>query len=273
MTGEDPQQLVRIREGAYGIADLREGMLRLIVINGEFEPEFFDITDALLCRGGHFLDVGANHGLLSFGLASRWADCVTFHLFEPNPNLLSSIERSRQLYPRMQSFLNAFAVSDVNGNVQIEFNESHTGESHVTAEGGTPVECRRLDDYLTDHEISEVALVKIDVEGFELSALRGLSRALEAQSVKAIYFEYCEPWLRRHHDPVELIEFLESHSYQVFYCRPNDLSRYCDRRFQYRLLDETPAILLAPVRGTQLPEATDLLAIPQRLLVHAADQS
>ena len=32
---------------------------------------FFVLADAFLARGGVFLDVGANHGLLSFGLAGR----------------------------------------------------------------------------------------------------------------------------------------------------------------------------------------------------------
>ncbi|MFM7165552.1 MAG: hypothetical protein ACKO3T_09920, partial [Planctomycetaceae bacterium] len=42
LTGEDPVQLVEVLPGVRGYADLREGMLRLIVIDGQFERDFFD---------------------------------------------------------------------------------------------------------------------------------------------------------------------------------------------------------------------------------------
>src|SRR5262249_18982403 len=57
VTGEDPLQLVRIREQFFGYADLGDGFLRLIVIDGGFEQEFFAMADALLSRGGVFLDI------------------------------------------------------------------------------------------------------------------------------------------------------------------------------------------------------------------------
>jgi hypothetical protein len=70
-TGEDPLQLVRIRGDSFGYADLSDGFLRLIVIDGEYDKDFFRVADALLREGGEFLDVEANHGLLSFGLAKN----------------------------------------------------------------------------------------------------------------------------------------------------------------------------------------------------------
>src|SRR5437660_1727379 len=88
ITGEDPLQLVRIRDDSFGYADMSDGFLRLIVIDGKFERDFFAIADAMLGEGGTFFDVGANHGLLSFGLAGRHRERIRFHLFEPNPVLV-----------------------------------------------------------------------------------------------------------------------------------------------------------------------------------------
>src|SRR5580704_16065462 len=110
LTGEDPVQLVRIRDDALGYADLSDGFLRLIVIEGEFEKEFFRVADALLQHGGAFLDVGANHGLLSFGLARKLDGLVRFHMFEPNSKLLKSIRKSLKLYPSMMTEVNPVAV-------------------------------------------------------------------------------------------------------------------------------------------------------------------
>ena len=91
LAGEDPVQLVRIRDHAFGYADLSHGFLRLVVIEGHYEKEFFRVADALLSQGGVFFDVGANYGLFSFGLARKFSEVVQFHLFETNPLLVRSI--------------------------------------------------------------------------------------------------------------------------------------------------------------------------------------
>jgi len=265
-TGEDPLQLVRIRGNAFGFADLRDGFLRLIVIEGDFEADFFRIADALLAGGGTVLDVGANHGLLSLGLAERWGDRVSFHLFEPNAELRDSIARSLVLYTGTRAVVNPYAVSDRPGTLQIHFQPEHLGMSHVVQEGGTSIAAIRLDDYLEEKSIASVDLMKIDIEGFELVGLKGAARALGRQAFKAIYFEYCEKWLRRHHEPVELLEFLKSHGYEPCLCREWDLSRH---KPTHRLRDGIAGagLLLRPLGDDAPPETTDMLAVPRDHLV------
>ena len=82
------------------------------MIDGHFEQEFFRLADCVFARGGVFFDVGANYGLMSLGLASRHADSVEFHLFEPNPKLIAAFARNSCLYPDMRAHMNTFAVSD-----------------------------------------------------------------------------------------------------------------------------------------------------------------
>jgi len=263
LRGEDPMQLVRIRKNAFGYADLNEGMLRLIVIDGDFESEFFRIADVLLAGGGTFFDVGANYGLFCFGLVDGVSGSLDFHLFEPNPKLQAAIQRSAARYPGSGWHLNPVAVSDQPGEVFIKFNDQHTGESHVTTEGdGTCVQSIVLDNYVQTHRLSHIAMLKMDVEGFELTALRGLSNTLRERKVGAIYFEYCEQWLQRHHEPSELFAFLNNVGYECFFCREADLSRYGGRTHKLTP-DFGGEIMLATIEGHALPEATDLLALPK----------
>ena len=135
LTGEDPVQLVRIRDEAFGYADMSDGFLRLIVIDKHYDEDFFQIADAILAGGGTFLDVGANYGLLSFGLAGRHGAAIDFHLLEPNPTLVRTIGRTRILYPDMRCTLNAMAVSDKSGSVSFAINEVQSGASHIAADG------------------------------------------------------------------------------------------------------------------------------------------
>ena len=268
LTGEDPVQLVRIRDDARGYADLSDGFLRLIVIEGDYEKDFFRIADALLRGGGEFLDVGANYGLLSFGLVHTLDQRVRFHLFEPNPKLLESIDNSLKLYPSMRAEINALAVCDQDGTIWFQVQKEQTGASHITKRGGIPVRSIRLDTYLKDKGLDRVDLLKLDIEGYELSALRGAELALENRRIKAIYFEYFEKFLVRVAPPSKLIEFLDSLSYEVCFCRDSDL-RGQGGTPTATIRDGLPGhgLSLLPINGRQVPAMTDLLAIPRENLI------
>jgi FkbM family methyltransferase len=266
LTGEDPLQLVRIRDESYGYADMRDGFLRLIVIEGDFESEFFRIADHFLEAGGVFVDVGANHGLLSLGLAGKHADSVAFHLFEPNAELRESIRKSLSMYPPLDVRVNAEALSSSAGEVRMHFESGHLGMSHVVDSGGVSVDSTTLDSYLDSQDIGFVDLLKIDVEGFELEVLRGCEQAMQQNRIGAVYFEYCEKWLRRNHEPRELLLYLDSLQYEVCFCRTIDLAMHGNKKRTVLTNALGSRLELVPISGLSVPETTDILAVPRSLL-------
>ena len=266
-TGEDPVQLVRIRDDLFGYADMSDGFLRLIVIEGDFEWEFFALADAFLAEGGVFLDVGANYGLLSFGLAGRHGNKVQFHLFEPNPKLLASIQRSVARYPDMQCTVNRAAVSDRVGVVSFLIDHQQSGVSHMTDKDGEQVPSVTIDSYLEKAKVDRVALMKMDIEGYELSAMRGASRSLESRHIQAVYFEYSEEILVRVAPPQDLIEYLQAMEYEVCFCRECDILHRGSASHTINSNLPGHGIALLPVAGYKLPATTDLMAIPKENLV------
>jgi FkbM family methyltransferase len=267
LTGEDPLQLVRVRDGAFAYADMRDGFLRLIVIDGGYDDDFFRVADAVLERGGEFFDVGANYGLLSFGLAARHAERVRFHLFEPIPRLLEAIEKTRGLYPHMRAEVNAAAVTDYDGQAPFEIADEQTGRSHIDPAGTSMTRCLKLDSYLAQAGISEVALLKLDIEGYELPALQGAVAALDRRAIRSIYFEYFEKYLVRVSPPADLIRFLDDAGYEVCLCRDYDLIHAGGATHTLAPGIAGHGLPLAPVRGRSLPAMSDLFAAPREHVV------
>lgn len=265
LTGEDPVQLVRIRDDAFGYADMSDGFLRLIVIDKHYDEDFFLIADSIFAGGGTFLDVGANYGLLSFGLAGRHGSTIDFHLFEPNPKLVSSIGRTRNMYPAMRCTLNAVAVSDKAGLVSFAINDSQSGASHIAVEGELGVEAPAitLDTYIAEKGLAGISLLKLDVEGFELPALRGARLSLIDRRVKAVYFEYFEKYLVRVCQPGKVIDFLDSVGFVTCFGRACDWGPRGGATHTIAAGRPGHGLKLLPVAGHQRPSMTDLLAIPR----------
>jgi FkbM family methyltransferase len=260
LTGEPPLQLVRIRDNSFGYADMSDGFLRLIVIEQGFERDFFEIADALLADGGVFIDGGANHGLLSFGLAGRHGEKIDFHLFEPNPKMVASIEKTAALYPAMRLTLNEAALTEADGSISFAIVHDQSGQSHITEAGGVTVPSVALDTYLKTHGLASVQLLKLDIEGYELAALRGARRSLESRAIQAVYFEYFEKFLTRVGPPEDLIRYLDEVGFEVCFSRP------CDFNPRGGPTHVHSGLPMLPVAGHSRPPMTDLMAVPKERL-------
>lgn len=60
----------------------------------------------------------------------------------------------------------------------------------VNANVTESVRTTTLDDYTQQHAIERIHLLKMDIEGYELSALRGASRLLENRAIDVVAFEF-----------------------------------------------------------------------------------
>jgi FkbM family methyltransferase len=160
-----------------------------MVIYRQWEADLSQIFYHLCDEDSVFVDVGANFGyfsILAANLISNRRSGRVF-AFEPNPKLAALLRRNIEVnWSIAPVMLAEAAVTDVVGEVTLHVPVAHGANASLTASPDhdcTPVivPAIRLDDAIPAD--TSVDIIKIDVEGHELSVLRG-ARAVIARSPK-----------------------------------------------------------------------------------------
>ncbi len=145
-------------------------------------------------KGGVFLDVGANVGSISLLLADRIDSAI---MFEPNP-VAAARARENIALNRLPFEIHEVAVSDVEGTVEVEDAGGAAPCNRTVVGFETQVATRTvrrttIDEFLRGRpDLSEIAAVKIDVEGHENAVLRGMRRLLQEKRPRLVMFEYLQ---------------------------------------------------------------------------------
>ena len=145
-----------------------------------------------------------------------------FLLAEPNHAMTGIIKRNiRRVLPNSVIFTGA--VSDTRGSGYLNvWNNKETAAAgssllpHVqgTPQQRLPVEIRTLDDLSQEHHVIP-DLVKLDLQGAELSALRGAGSLFGKTELFVIEFGCLEAYIGRT-SPHQLCEVMYNHGYRLY---------------------------------------------------------
>ncbi len=208
-------------------ADLWNPDPRNVMLQGLFDPEFFQICGAFLRQGGVFLDIGASFGFCTFGLLSALEKVdVEAHLFEANPLVCWYPKKTLALYPHCRVVVNNVCVGDRRGRVRLRIVGQTGGQSHVSESGEIGVESIALGEYMDARGIVRASLAKLDIEGYEPLAVRGAEAAMREGRVPAVFTEVKGTLLKRYGYTVEgYYRLLRGCGYRLFFVRARDLER------------------------------------------------
>jgi FkbM family methyltransferase len=250
-------------EGSKAFLDLLDPEPRNIFIRESFEPDFFRISSAFVYKNGCFFDLGANHGLCSFGLLPNFPS-LEFHIFEANEFLFNTIKLSTTLHPRSSFFINHACLSDQEGTTRFHVESAQSGQSHVATdqENGIEIKNLLLDKYCDEKKIDVIEFAKIDLEGHELSALKGWSRYLKKKAVRAIYIEIMPENQKRYSLKTNApLKYLESFGYELYLCKEEDFGNFGEKPKEYQF--ESRTLNLSRFKAQDFPNdfATDVLAL------------
>ncbi len=206
------------------------------------------------------LDIGANLGGYAIPLARKLA---------PMGGMVYAYEPQRIIYYQLcgNVFLNRLdncypfhmALGETSGQVEIpeidysrsfnngafslnaEYMNKQPSVVAVASESKQMVDLRRLDDLQFPRRIS---LIKLDVEGLELSVLKGAQATLQKSGHPPLLLEaWTADWFARQRR--ELCEFLENLGYKLFFFGDEILAQHPAYPLFYEFTRSKPGVLTA----------------------------
>jgi FkbM family methyltransferase len=145
---------------------------------------------------GVVIDVGANLGLFSLLVTRRFADRRVI-AFEPNPSTFSALKQNILRNGANHVDCRQDAITDKDGFVMFSASEHARANASISSSGAQAsageirVSCTTLDTFCAAHAIRRIALLKVDVEGYESLVFRGAATVLSDIRPGVIYFEVC----------------------------------------------------------------------------------
>jgi len=223
-----------------------------------YEIDTESVIMTLLGKGDVFLDIGGNVGMASLAARSVVGPEGQVYTFEPNPNVAAINREALRRNSITNVELREAAISDRPGIADLFVPFRNHGEATL---GGKPdgAEGYKVEVQLvTGSQIADldrIDLIKIDVEGHELTAMRALREVFEKQRPPVICELMGEHLLRSGSKPSEVLGLAHDANYRCF-----EMHGIADGLFRVRAiltaLDDAPdgiscKILLVPAERAE----------------------
>lgn len=192
-----------------------------VIVPGRYERDLVDWARQLAPGDKQFVDCGAHMGSWTLVMATHFREV---HAFEPQRLIFQQLCGNVALNGLDNVFARNVGLDESPGRLTLQRTGHDRGGStarsdllsHYHAQqlvlSPEPIDVVTLDAF--SEVLTEVGLVKIDVEGLELRVLKGALAVLRANDLPKLVVEcWAHDWYRQ--DKEALLRFLEEFGYRV----------------------------------------------------------
>jgi FkbM family methyltransferase len=189
--------------------------LALWLFGERFRSQDMQLLLELVRPGDTFVDIGANIGTHSICLGARLSSTTQIYSFEPHPRIFGYMLKNIDTNNIKNIHPFNVALGESEGTILLS-NSRLDDRNHVASpneQGGVSVPMKTLDSFQCD--LNGLPTIKIDVEGYELSVLKGGERTLSRG--RFLYIEVGDRHsLRFGYSAQQLMEFLYQTGWRMF---------------------------------------------------------
>lgn len=165
-------------------------------------------------------DIGANIGWYSMAVARSFPE-TRVYAFEPVKEIHTDLSRNIALNHFANITIEDFGFSNEEAVLDFYYDKEYstkTSLSNLTKDAVKKIECRvmRLDDYIEQHKVDSLDVIKCDVEGAELLVYQGGIKSLTKYK-PIIFSEMLRKWSKKFdYHPNDILHLLAGIGYKCF---------------------------------------------------------
>ncbi|MBF0521778.1 MAG: FkbM family methyltransferase [Candidatus Omnitrophica bacterium] len=183
---------------------------------GISEREKIDQLTKIIKPGMTVLDIGANIGYYTILFSKLVGKEGKVHAFEPDALNFSYLKKNTKGLDNV--ILNNAAVGEKSGDLFLYHSETLNVDCKTYDSGEnrkkTKIACIAIDDYLSQNQ--RVDFIKIDIQGFEYFAMKGMEKTIQRSANVAMVGEYSPSGLKKSGiEPGDYLNFLETLGFKI----------------------------------------------------------
>ena len=205
LLGRPTRDLIVRREGITWSLDLSEAIEANLYLTGRYEPELADLMDRTLSHGSVVLDIGANLGAHTLPLAKKLGPEGRVIAVEATDFALKKLKQNLALNPQLEARvtpIHAFLCDSERTDLPAYVSASWSLKGGLTSPSRNALDLGyakpilgaqtlTLDELVKDLRLERVDAIKLDVDGHEVTVLRGARNTLQKHS--PLVFIECSP--------------------------------------------------------------------------------
>lgn len=165
-----------------------------IVREGVWEPHVTRIMQDRARPGMTAIDIGAHAGYYAILLSILVGASGHVYAFEPDESNLRALRKNVSMNALRNVTVVPLAVSDRDGEAVMHLDAVDSGANSLLRTSGSVRQERvrtvALDTYAAQERITRVDLIKMDIEGAELLALRGMRKVVQSNPSLILFMEF-----------------------------------------------------------------------------------
>lgn len=189
-----------------------------LILTQNWEPYETKIFLSKLKKGNVVVDIGAHIGYYTLLAAQAVGKTGTVFAFEPDPKNFALLKKNVKSNGYSNIVLMNKAVSNKTKKGTLFLNPTNSGDNRIVSSNenrsSVQIDMTALDDFFTATQ--KVDLIKMDIQGHELSALQGAKRILATHSHLVIFTEFSPELIRMNgNTPLEYLLLLQKNKFLI----------------------------------------------------------